>query len=249
MPEADAPQPLLDPWVQESNLDGASGETPFPDMPNPPHSPDKAALRRHLRQLRKEIAADHRHVAGLCLVRLALRHHLLGKGRRIGIYMPAKNEIDVLPLLNRALAMRSSCFLPIVPPAGHKRMWFSQVGDHPAWQLNRYGIPEYLHPMAKQVRAQYLDIIFLPLLGFDSRGYRLGMGGGYYDASLSYLRRFRRWRRPRVIGVAFAAQEVQRVPNDAWDIPLNAILTEQSFKRFHQSDRDWHPPNIDKLGY
>ncbi len=232
MPEADAPRPLLDPWVQESNLDGASGETPLPYMPNTPDSPDKAVLRRQLRSLRKEIDAPRRHAAARSLVRRALRHRLLGRGKRIGIYMPAKNEIDVLPLLNRALVMQAACFLPIVPAKGRKRMWFSQVGDHPAWQLNRYGIPEYLHPTAKQVRAQYLDILFLPLLGFDSRGYRLGMGGGYYDASLNYLKRFRHWRRPRVIGVAFAAQEVRRVPEDAWDMPLDAVLTEQVFKRF-----------------
>jgi 5-formyltetrahydrofolate cyclo-ligase len=201
-------------------------------MSNSPDAPDKVALRRQLRSLRKAIDGPRRHAAALSLVRWALRHHLLGCGKRIGIYMPAKNEIDVVPLLNRALAMRASCFLPIVPAPGRKRMWFSQVGDHSAWQLNRYGIPEYLHPTARQVRAQYLDVLFLPLLGFDSRGYRLGMGGGYYDASLSYLRRFRHWRRPRVIGVAFAAQEVARIPEETWDIPLDAILTEQAFRAF-----------------
>ncbi len=232
MPEADALRPLLDPWVQESNLVGASGETPPFDMFPTPEYMEKAALRRQLRARRQSIGASSRRAASRAVVRLALRHRLLAKGRRIGIYMPAKSEIDVRPLLERALAMQARCFLPVVPGQGRKRMWFSQMGEHPAWVLNRYGIPEYHHPLAKRVRAQRLDLLFMPLLGFDSRGYRLGMGGGYYDASLAYLKRIRRWRRPRVIGVAFSLQEVGRVPNDPWDIPLDAVLTEQEYRVF-----------------
>jgi 5-formyltetrahydrofolate cyclo-ligase len=201
-------------------------------MPHSPGQIDKAVMRRQLRERRKTIGTSLRQAAGSALVRLALRHHLLAKGRRIGIYMPANSEIDVLPLQDRALAMQSSCFFPVVPRKGRKRMWFSQMGKRPAWVLNRYGIPEYRHPQAKRVRAQRLDLLFMPLLGFDSRGFRLGMGGGYYDASLAYLKRFRRWRRPRVVGVAFSLQEVERVANDPWDIPLDAVLTEQEYRVF-----------------
>ena len=58
------------------------------------------------------------------------------------------------------------------------------------------------------------------------------MGGGFYDASLGYLARRRVWKRPLLIGVAFAVQEVERIPEDAWDIPLDGVLTEQEFLRF-----------------
>ena len=237
MPEADAQRPLLDPWVQESNLVGASGETLHLDMFPTPEYMDKAALRRQLRERRKSLDVSARRAASSAVVRLALRHRLLAKGRRIGIYMPATSEIDVLHLRDRALAMQARCFLPIVPGQGRKRMWFSQLGERSAWVLNRYGIPEYQHPLAKRVRAWSLDLLFMPLLGFDSRGFRLGMGGGYYDASLAYLKRFRRWRRPRVIGVAFSVQEVEWVPNDPWDIPLDAVLTEQEYRVFHATRR------------
>ena len=197
--------------------------------------PDKAALRRHLRARRLALDAAHRHAASHALVSLALRHHLLAKGRRIGLYMPAHSEVDVMPLLARALAMQAHCFLPIVPRRGRKRMWFSQLGERPAWVLNRYGIPEYRHPLAKRARVHSLDLLFMPLLGFDPRGFRLGMGGGYYDASLAYLNRLRRWRRPRIVGVAFSAQEVERIPNDSWDIPLDAVLTEREFRVFRSA--------------
>ncbi|MDP2443313.1 5-formyltetrahydrofolate cyclo-ligase [Rhodoferax sp.] len=196
---------------------------------------DKASLRRQLRERRKAVGAYFRRVAGSTLVRLALRHRLLAKGRRIGIYMPAKSEIDVLPLRDRALVMQAHCFLPIVPSRGRKKMWFSQLGKQSSWVLNRYGIPEYQHPLAKRVRVQNLDLLFIPLLGFDSLGFRLGMGGGYYDASLAHLNRVRSWRRPRVIGVAFSMQEVERLPSDPWDIPMDAVLTEREYRVFRST--------------
>lgn len=196
---------------------------------------DKAALRRRLRERRKAIGTPQRHMASSAVVRHALRQHLLSKGRRIGVYMPAKSEIDVLPLLHRALAMQARCFLPVVPNQGRKRMWFSQWGGESAWVLNRFGIPEYQHPLAKRVRIQHLDLLFMPLLGFDSRGYRLGMGGGYYDASLARLNHRRYWQRPWIVGVAFSSQEVECLPNDPWDIPMNAILTERGYRVFRSA--------------
>lgn len=200
----------------------------------PPDSPqDKAKLRRLLRARRKSIGRSERRAASRALVKFALRHRLLAKGRRIGLYMPTNSEIDVLPLLRRARAMRANVFLPVVPQRGRKRMWFSELGEHDAWQTNRYGIPEYRHPLASRVRARRLDLLFMPMLGFDARGYRLGMGGGYYDASLAYLKPFLRWRRPRVVGVAFSVQELARVPNDPWDVPLDAVLTDRAYRVFH----------------
>ena len=201
-------------------------------MPPSPDPLDKAALRRELRARRKRVEPAQRRVASSRLVRLALRGNLLARGRRIGLYIPVNGEIDVLPLLKRARAMGARCCLPIVPGQDRKRMWFSQVGERPAWVLNRYGIPEYRHPLAPRLRARALDVLVMPLLGFDARGCRLGMGGGYYDASLAYLRRFRRWRRPWVVGVAYAMQEVSSLPRDPWDIPLDAVLTEQGYRLF-----------------
>ncbi len=199
-------------------------------MTHPDPNSDKRALRSRLRGIRAAIPDAIRKSAGRHLVRYALRKRLLRQRRRIGFYIPAKGEIDVMPLLNQARQMRVDCYLPIVPGRGRKKLWFSRLGDHQAWRLNRYGIPEYHHPSAKWVRANRLDMVFIPLLGFDRRGFRIGMGGGYYDASLAFLGQRLVWRKPRLIGVAFAAQQVVEVPRDPWDIPVIGILTEQGYR-------------------
>lgn len=195
-------------------------------------SPDKIALRRRLRAIRRDIPPPVRRQAGRAITRLALRHGLLARKRRLGLYIPAKGEIDCLPLLNRALWQGAECYLPVVPRARQRMLWFARLGDAPHWGVNRYGIPEYGHRRSARVRAGELDILFLPLLGFDELGYRMGMGGGYYDASLAYLARRRHWHKPRLVGLAFDAQKVERLPRDPWDIPLDAVITERRYYRF-----------------
>lgn len=191
--------------------------------------PDKAALRRELRRQRAALSSEDRRLAAHRLVRLALRHRLLACKRRTGFYIPAKNEIDILRLLDQALRMGVECYLPVVPGRRRKKLWFTRLGNRPAWVLNRYGIPEYHATMGGKCRAYRLETLFMPMLGFDASGWRIGMGGGYYDASLGGLRRRRFLRKPRLIGVAFSSQRVDRIPNDPWDIPLDGILTERGY--------------------
>ena len=71
-----------------------------------------------------------------------------------------------------------------------------------------------------------MDVILLPLVAFDRKGYRLGMGGGYYDRSLAFRRSRQQWRRPRLIGVAHSCQQHPGLPQQHWDVPLDCIITE-----------------------
>ncbi len=194
-------------------------------------SESKSAVRRQLRAARASVTPDVRRKAATAVTRLALRAGWLRQGRRIGFYMPAKGEIDIAPLLTRVMAMRVDCFLPVVPPARQRVLGFTRLTERDDWTHNRYGIPEHAVWRSK-IRAQRLDILFLPLLGFDRQGYRMGMGGGYYDASLAFLKRRKAWRRPFLIGVAFEAQRVEALPVDPWDVPLDAVLTERQVYRF-----------------
>jgi 5-formyltetrahydrofolate cyclo-ligase len=210
---------------------------PIPDLLT-----DKTALRKQLRARRAAVTPLQRIAAGRRLVRLALRHRLLARGRRIGCYMPSKSEIDILPLLRTALRMGVVCYLPVVPrraliSTGRRALWFTRLAgmakrldcSQAGWFDNRYAIPEYRPRGARRVRARQLDVLLMPLLGFDRQGWRIGMGGGYYDASLSHIKRRGHWLRPRRIGVAFSTQEVALAPHDVWDVPLDGILTEREF--------------------
>ncbi len=203
-------------------------------MSPPPPETEKSTLRKALRARRAAVPRNVRQSAGRRIERLALAHGLVRRGKRIGFYIPAKGELDILPLLNRALWLGAHCYLPMLPPRagdwhGGRRLWFSRLGGAAQhWGLNRYGIPEYGH-LDSRVRIWQLHVVFLPMLGFDAQGYRMGMGGGYYDTSLAYLTRRRHWRAPLLVGVAFAVQGVDRMPHDPWDIPVDVVLTEAGY--------------------
>ena len=72
-----------------------------------------------------------------------------------------------------------------------------------------------------------MAVILLPLLGFTRSGQRLGMGGGYYDRSLAF--RIEQAAPPLLIGVGYAFQELDCLPGEAWDVTLDAVVTEREF--------------------
>ncbi len=79
------------------------------------------------------------------------------------------------------------------------------------------------------VRAQKLDLILLPLVGFDTHCHRLGMGKGFYDRSLEFLNHRQHWRKPHILGLAHDFQRVESLPADPWDVPLQGVVTDKSF--------------------
>ena len=94
---------------------------------------------------------------------------------------------------------------------------------HPEW-----GMPQLRDIRQPAINSLILDAVLVPLVGFDDSGHRLGMGAGFYDRHFARLRGSRQWRRPRLIGVAYAAQQVSQLPAQAHDIRLDRIVTERA---------------------
>ncbi|HMM46806.1 MAG TPA: 5-formyltetrahydrofolate cyclo-ligase [Thiobacillaceae bacterium] len=190
---------------------------------------DKQTLRRQLKAARNALTPAERRIAARASLWQARRHGLLLRARRVGFYLPQGGEFDARPLLDHALAMGLACFLPVLPRRG-RVMHFGGVHRDTRMKPNRYGIPEPIDD--RPLSARQLDLLLMPLVGVDAHGYRLGMGGGYYDATLAFLRHRRLWRKPRLVGVAYECQRVDALPHDPWDMPLDALLTERGLYRF-----------------
>ena len=132
--------------------------------------------------------------------------------------------------------MRGQQFLLPVISTGkllHFAPWQSGDGIQP----NRYGIPEPLAP-TELLEPFQLDLVLVPLLGFDRRGNRLGYGGGYYDRSFAFFNEQVRPTEPLLVGVAYAFQELPEVDEEDWDVPLDFIATERELI-------DCHPPDAE----
>ena len=119
-------------------------------------------------------------------------------------------------------------------PFAGPSLWFCEWREGDPLVPNRFAIPEPVPRRRPPHHARQLDLLLVPLVAFDARGNRLGMGGGYYDRTLAYLGHRTHWRRPRVVGLAHALQRVDALPKNAWDIPVDGVITEREMHRFTQ---------------
>jgi 5-formyltetrahydrofolate cyclo-ligase len=187
--------------------------------------------RRAIRRARRALSPADQREHSLAVAE-GLRRTLLFLGAaRIGVYRAADGELDPLPVVRAARAAGKRCYLPVLHPFAGPALWFCEwrVGD--ALRPNRFAIEEPLPQRRPPHHPWQLDLLFVPLVAFDTQGNRLGMGGGYYDRTLAYLPLRRHWRRPRVIGFAHALQRVESLPRNAWDVPVDAVVTERTVHR------------------
>ena len=149
---------------------------------------------------------------------------LLAGDARVAVYWPHRGEYDPRPLASRLRARGAQILLPVVlAPA--TAMIFR------AWNADTL-LAHGPHGIAEPAAGDPVQptVILAPAVGFDAAGYRLGYGGGYYDRTMAALRALPT--PPLFIGVAFSMQEVEQVPTDENDSPLDGILTELGVSMF-----------------
>ncbi|MBW4049912.1 MAG: 5-formyltetrahydrofolate cyclo-ligase [Proteobacteria bacterium] len=188
----------------------------------------RRSLRASLRAKRRAVSAAERAHAARQIARYADHALNLRSGRRIGIYAATAEELDTSCLI--ALALRRACrvYLPRIDRRARARsMRFAQLTQRRSF--NRFGIAEPEGPQLASARL--LDVVFLPLVGFDRHGMRLGMGAGYYDRAFGFLRLRSVWRAPLLVGIGYASQEVDRIAAAAHDVPLDLVITERGVIR------------------
>jgi len=187
----------------------------------------RPALRRQLRQARRNLSPSAQRQATRDLYRQLAQHPLFRRARSIALYLPNDGEIDPGLLLQEAWRRGKSVYLPQLScwPATH--MLFQQIRPGESLRRNRFGIAEPAANRTHQRRYWSIDLILLPLVGFDEFGGRLGMGGGFYDRSLAGLMRRKDWRTPVLVGLAHECQKVDRLAVGPMDVPLSACVTDR----------------------
>lgn len=184
-------------------------------------------IRKSLRQQRRLLSPQQRRNAATRLCRQALRWRRFLNSQRIAFYLPNDGEMDLRPLMALARKMGKECYLPVISNTTHNRLWFAPYKAGQALRPNCFGIPEPASGKFEGLAARHMDLVMMPLVAFDPAGNRLGMGGGFYDRTLAYLGINKHWRRPYLAGVAYEFQRLDELPAQSWDIPLNAVITEQ----------------------
>jgi 5-formyltetrahydrofolate cyclo-ligase len=195
---------------------------------NIPVPTDKSDLRQNLRARRRALSADEQHQAARRLAVNLTGTRLFLTSRRVACYLPNDGEIDSAPVIEHIRRLRKILYLPVLSRLSHDRLWFAEAGPKTKLAPNRFGIPEPVVKSRDLVRAQELDLILMPLVGFDDKGNRLGMGGGFYDRSLEFLCHRNHWHKPHLLGIAYDFQRINGLAADPWDVPLQGVITDQA---------------------
>jgi len=182
---------------------------------------DRHALRRELRGRRRALPASTRIAAAESLADRLLALDFLPASGRVAGYWAMDGEIGLHAFQLRLPASLTYC-LPLLHDDGSLRFAPWKPGD--ALVTNRYGIPEPDAASADAPSAEDMALVVLPVVGFDARCHRLGMGGGWYDRSLAF--RHAQGPTPWLVGTAFETQRVDAVATEAWDVRLDAVCTE-----------------------
>jgi len=195
----------------------------------PRQQPSRQQLRRQLRAARRALTPAQQRQAAHGLYRQLAQHPLFRRARHIALYLPNDGEIDPRPLLREAQRRGKRTYLPVLSDWPRTKMVFQQVRRGEKLRPNRFGIPEPRIQRARQRTIWALDLILLPLVGFDDEGGRLGMGGGFYDRSLAYRTRRTAWHAPVLVGLAHECQKVERLAQASWDVPLQGTVTDRAW--------------------
>jgi len=187
-------------------------------------SPDRRELRQQLAARRRGLSPQQRIAAAQGLRRSLEQLPEYHTDARVAGYWAIDGELP-LNLVIPPLAARGQQFLlPLLQAGNELRFVPWNAGEEVA--PNRYGIPEPV-AQAKTLAPFQLDLVLLPLLGFDRRGNRLGYGGGYYDRSFAFLNDQARPTEPLLVGIAYDFQELAQIEAAAWDVRLDYIATDR----------------------
>ena len=185
----------------------------------------KEDIRKTLLTQRRAITAETREQAAEAASRLLVAHSLFNTSQHIACYLGQADEFDCTPIIQAIWQAGKNCYLPIIISLKNT-LAFSAYHENDLLKLNKYSIRE---PIVnnKIIAPEKLDLVIVPLVGFDLHGHRIGMGGGYYDRTFAFKNKTSLVIKPYLVGLAYELQKSSEIPHDNWDVSLQSIITER----------------------
>ncbi|HDL6154819.1 TPA: 5-formyltetrahydrofolate cyclo-ligase [Mannheimia haemolytica] len=178
----------------------------------------RSQLRQSMRLKRQSLTAGQQTQAAESIIPQALSLIESYQASHIAFYLPFNGEISPIPLMEQLLQQGKKLYLPVLHPFTSGQLLFVNYNCKTILKFNRLGIQEPILDVRNILPLQELEMIFTPLVACDKAGNRLGMGGGFYDRTLAQA--------PHLIsvGLAHECQQVEQLPIESWDMPLDHII-------------------------
>ena len=183
-------------------------------------------MRKVLRQARRDLAPSQQESAAAGLLRQLLELDEFAKADKIALYLANDGEIDPRHVIQWCHDNSRQSFVPVVRQQDSKNsLLFAPITPSSKFTENKFGIAEPLVGAEELLHARQLDLVLLPLVGFDQQGNRIGMGGGFYDTTFEFLKQAE-VRHPALVGIAHEIQKVSQINAESWDVPLTTVVTD-----------------------
>ncbi|WP_079167921.1 5-formyltetrahydrofolate cyclo-ligase [Streptomyces colonosanans] len=195
--------------------------------------PDKRTLRRGFLAVRNGLTADDVREAAAALAGHALELPELGHAHTVAAYVSVGSEPGTLALLDALRARGVRVLLPVLLP-DNDLDWAAYAGPDSLVRVRHGGKMALLEPAGERLGPEAVgraDAVLLPGLAVDARGMRLGRGGGSYDRVLARLERA--GADPALVVLLYDTEVVERIPEEAHDRPVHAVVTPSGVHRFH----------------
>jgi 5-formyltetrahydrofolate cyclo-ligase len=150
-------------------------------------------------------------------------------GKRIALYLPFDRETDTAALIAAARRRGVRLFVPVIVDRRHSRIRFYPLDSKTRRGVFGIAVPSSL---SRPLAPRWLNLIVIPLVGVDTAGRRLGMGGGFYDRALEFRRLRQNWPGPRLVGLAFDCQRTDLEFAEPWDLRLDSLATESGLQHY-----------------
>ncbi len=175
---------------------------------------DKSQLRKQLIKSRLDLDSKEYATKSNFIIERLKKHPDFIQAKTIGIYVSFRQEVDTITLIKEYIDQKNIC----VPKIIGRQMDFYQISSFDELKKNHMGILE--PDNHRLVHKDQIDLMIVPLVGYDDHNNRLGYGGGYYDR---YLVNFH----GKIIGLAFSFQKVKMLPVEPFDLPISTIIDEK----------------------
>ena len=181
------------------------------------------SARRAAIAARRSLDMDTRLNSSRIISERVMRMHEFTACDSVACYLPAQDEVDLSEIIERAWRMKKRVYAPVVKE--DFSMHFVQLTAETECQKNRYGLWEPVSGL--QISPRKIDLVITPVVAFDNCRNRIGMGGGYFDRCFAFLKHKKHWLRPKLLGLAFECQRVEKINPSPWDIRLYQVITER----------------------
>lgn len=185
-------------------------------------------LRKTIRDKRLSLTPQVQLTSAQQLCTTLSTHSKIETAQHIALYLANDGELNTTPLIEWCWSQNKTVYLPVIHPFSKGHLLFLKYDENTLMVQNRFGIyePKLNINLIRSIKD--IDVVFTPLVAFDTSGTRLGMGGGFYDRTLqTWYEHYKKNKlvKPYPIGLAHDCQQVNYIPVENWDIPIPEIIT------------------------